>query len=55
MSRAQTVWVALLTALYLCFELAFNAPTLKEFVVRDKQGKVDELIAKALEAGFLAG
>lgn len=25
MSRGQTVWVALLTALYLCFELAFNA------------------------------
>ena len=37
------------------FELAFNAPTLKEFVIRDKQGKVDELINKALAAGFLAG
>jgi glycine dehydrogenase subunit 1 len=37
------------------FELAFNAPTLKEFVIRDRQGRVDELVAKALEAGFLAG
>jgi glycine dehydrogenase subunit 1 len=37
------------------FELAFNAPTFKEFVVRDRQGRVEELMADALEAGFLAG
>jgi glycine dehydrogenase subunit 1 len=37
------------------FELAFDAPTLKEFVIRDRQGHVDELLADALEAGFLAG
>jgi glycine dehydrogenase subunit 1 len=28
---------------------------LKEFVIRDRMGRVDELLAKALEAGFLAG
>jgi glycine dehydrogenase subunit 1 len=37
------------------FELAFDAPTFKEFVIRDRQGRVDELIATALDAGFLAG
>jgi glycine dehydrogenase subunit 1 len=37
------------------FELAFKAPTLKEFVIRDKQNRVDELISTALGAGFLAG
>ena len=37
------------------FELAFDAPTLKEFVIRDRQGRVDELLADALDAGFLAG
>jgi glycine dehydrogenase subunit 1 len=37
------------------FQLAFNAPTLKEFVVRDKQGQVKQLITSALNAGFLAG
>src|SRR6476659_4268836 len=37
------------------FELAFNAPTLKEFVVRDKHSRVEELIASAVDAGFLAG
>ena len=37
------------------FELAFDAPTLKEFVIRDRQGRVDELLADALAAGFLAG
>jgi glycine dehydrogenase subunit 1 len=37
------------------FELAFNVPTLKEFVIRDRRGRVDELIAQALEAGFLVG
>jgi glycine dehydrogenase subunit 1 len=37
------------------FELAFRAPTLKEFVIRDRQNQVDDLLAKALDAGFLAG
>jgi glycine dehydrogenase subunit 1 len=37
------------------FELAFNAPTLKEFVIRDKEGHVKERLQHALEAGFLAG
>jgi len=37
------------------FDPAFDAPTFKEFVVRDRQGLVDELLADALEAGFLAG
>jgi glycine dehydrogenase subunit 1 len=37
------------------FQLAFSAPTFKEFVIRDKQNRVDELIDKALTAGFLAG
>jgi glycine dehydrogenase subunit 1 len=33
----------------------FSAQTFKEFVVRDTKGRVDELLASALEAGFLAG
>jgi glycine dehydrogenase subunit 1 len=37
------------------FELAFDAPTFKEFVIRDKQNCVDDLLADALDAGFLAG
>jgi glycine dehydrogenase subunit 1 len=37
------------------FELAFDAPTFKEFVIRDRQSKVEELISKALDAGFLGG
>jgi glycine dehydrogenase subunit 1 len=37
------------------FELAFTAPTFKEFVVRYRQGRIDEFISKSLEAGFLAG
>jgi glycine dehydrogenase subunit 1 len=37
------------------FELAFDAPTFKEFVIRDRRGRVDELLADALAAGFLAG
>jgi glycine dehydrogenase subunit 1 len=37
------------------FELAFDAPTFKEFVIRDKQNRVDELLSDALNAGFLAG
>jgi glycine dehydrogenase subunit 1 len=37
------------------FELAFAAPTFKEFVIRDRRGRVDELLAHALDFGFLAG
>ena len=37
------------------FELAFTQPFLKEFVVRDRQGCVDELIEWATEQGFFAG
>ncbi len=37
------------------FELAFDAPTFKEFVIRDREGRVEELLAEALEVGILAG
>jgi glycine dehydrogenase subunit 1 len=37
------------------FEQAFEAPTFKEFVIRDRQGGVDELLSSALDVGFLAG
>ncbi|TWT99104.1 putative glycine dehydrogenase (decarboxylating) subunit 1 [Botrimarina colliarenosi] len=37
------------------FELAFEAPTFKEFVVRDREGRVDELVADGLAAGYLVG
>jgi len=37
------------------FELAFPVPTFKEFVIRDRQNRVDELLSSALAAGFLAG
>ena len=37
------------------FELAFGAPTFKEFVVRDTRGDVDRLLADAGAAGYLAG
>src|SRR5687767_942697 len=37
------------------FEMAFDAPTFKEFVVRDREGRAEELISNALNAGFLAG
>jgi glycine dehydrogenase subunit 1 len=37
------------------FELAFSAPTFKEFVVRDKAGQVDELLAEASTNGIFAG
>jgi len=37
------------------FELAFEAPTFKEFVIRDREGRVEELIKGALESGILAG
>jgi len=35
--------------------LAFDRPTFKEFVVRAGRGKVDDLLARACERGFLAG
>ncbi len=37
------------------FERRFAQPTFKEFVVRDSQGRVAELLAQALDAGLLAG
>jgi glycine dehydrogenase subunit 1 len=37
------------------FELAFNRPTFKEFVIRDRQGKVAELLSEATDGGVLAG
>ncbi|WP_145063246.1 aminomethyl-transferring glycine dehydrogenase subunit GcvPA [Adhaeretor mobilis] len=37
------------------FSMAFTAPTFKEFVVRDANGRVDELVKTALDAGYLAG
>ncbi len=36
-------------------QLAFQQPTFKEFVVRVSDGRVDELLAKAQEAGIFAG
>jgi glycine dehydrogenase subunit 1 len=37
------------------FELAFEAPTFKEFVVRDTAGRVDEALRTALDDGYFAG
>ncbi len=37
------------------FSLAFDAPTFKEFVVRDHAGQVERLLADAAEAGYFAG
>jgi glycine dehydrogenase subunit 1 len=37
------------------FELAFDVSTFKEFVIRDRDDRVKELLADALDAGFLAG
>ena len=37
------------------FQLAFPAPTFKEFVIRDGENRVDELLRDGLSAGFLAG
>jgi glycine dehydrogenase subunit 1 len=34
---------------------AFNRPTFKEFVVRDRDGRVEQLLASAAQAGFFAG
>jgi glycine dehydrogenase subunit 1 len=37
------------------FSLAFNEPTFKEFVIRDAENRVDELLAFALDRGYMAG
>jgi glycine dehydrogenase subunit 1 len=37
------------------FTLAFEAPTFKEFVIRDAENDVDGLLKHALDAGYLAG
>jgi glycine dehydrogenase subunit 1 len=37
------------------FERAFDQPTIKEFVVRDREGRVGEFISEALSAGYTAG
>jgi glycine dehydrogenase subunit 1 len=37
------------------FELAFDQPFFKEFVVRDRKRQVDELLAEGLHSGLLAG
>ncbi len=37
------------------FELAFASPCFKEFVVRDSENRVDELISDAASQGILAG
>jgi glycine dehydrogenase subunit 1 len=37
------------------WRLAFSQPTFKEFVVRDTAGQVHEMLAGALQEGFLAG
>ena len=37
------------------FSLAFDQPTFKEFVVRDAENRVDQLLKTALDQGFLAG
>src|SRR5262249_35036381 len=33
----------------------FDRPTFKEFVLRDTTGRVDDLLAKALDCGYFAG
>jgi len=37
------------------FSLAFAAPTFKEFVIRDAENRVEELLKSSLSNGFLAG
>ncbi|MEO8493565.1 MAG: aminomethyl-transferring glycine dehydrogenase subunit GcvPA [Planctomycetota bacterium] len=37
------------------FELAFQQPVFKEFVIRDTKGKVADVLAECNEAGILAG
>ena len=47
------------TAQQLClqerFSIAFEAPTFKEFVIRDAENDVEGLLKSAQDAGFLAG
>jgi glycine dehydrogenase subunit 1 len=37
------------------FQTAFDRPTFKEFVVRDREDRVAELLSDACQAGYLAG
>jgi glycine dehydrogenase subunit 1 len=37
------------------FKLAFEAPMFKEFVIRDRENRVEALLTNGLDAGFLAG
>ena len=37
------------------FESRFSAPFFKEFVVRDRAGRVESVLQEAAEAGYLAG
>lgn len=37
------------------FELAFAAPTFKEFVIRDREDRVDDLVNQGLDKGYLVG
>ncbi len=37
------------------FSRAFNCPTFKEFVIRDRSGRVAEMLNAACEAGYFAG
>ena len=37
------------------FEMAFESPTFKEFVVRDRENRVEELVSDSLAAGYFAG
>jgi glycine dehydrogenase subunit 1 len=37
------------------FESAFDQPTFKEFVIRDTEGRVAELLEQAGDAGYMAG
>jgi glycine dehydrogenase subunit 1 len=37
------------------FELAFDAPTFKEFAVRDRAGQADDVLKYALQASYCAG
>jgi glycine dehydrogenase subunit 1 len=37
------------------FSMAFEAPTFKEFVIRDSENDVDGLLKRALDGGYLAG
>ncbi len=37
------------------YEIAFAGPSFKEFVVRDRQGEVEQVLARATKRGVLAG